>query len=85
MAFLVYYCGHFGHLVIWSKSFFDCQNPHYKYKYLNIYIYSEQKTESEIHFDHFDFDHFDHVIVAHYILVVVLDILYNILIISDIM
>ena len=50
--------GHFGHLVIWSKSFSACQNPHYNNKY--IYYYSEQMTESKNENDHFDLDHFDH-------------------------
>ena len=52
--------GHFGHLVIWSKSFSACQNLHYNNKYIYIYYYSEQMTESENENDHFDLDHFDH-------------------------
>ena len=33
--------GHFGHLVIWSKSFSACQNPHYNNKYIFIIIVSK--------------------------------------------
>ena len=54
--------GHFGHLVIWSKSFSACQNPHYNNKY--IYYYSEQMTESENENDLLDLDHRDHKIFS---------------------
>jgi len=56
-------CGHFGHLVIWSKSFSKCQNPPLYNKYL--FIYSEQMTESKNENDHFDLDHFDQIIFAY--------------------
>ena len=51
--------GHFGHLVIWSKSFLVVKIRHYN-KYF-IFIYSEQMTESKIHFDQNDHDHFDQI------------------------
>ena len=54
--------GHFGHLVIWSKSFLVVKIRHYN-KYF-IFIYSELMTESENENDHFDLDHFDHVFVT---------------------
>ena len=51
--------GHFGHLVIWSKSIFEVSKRHYNKYY--IFIYSEQMTQSENENDHFDLDHFDRI------------------------
>ena len=55
--------GHDGHLVICQNRFWKCQNQPLYIKYL-YFIYSEQMTESENHFDHFDLDHFDQKLVG---------------------
>ena len=50
--------GHFGHLVIWSKSFSACQNLHYNNKY--IYYYSEQMTNPKMKMTILTLTNFDH-------------------------